>query len=362
MNEPEKPIRVLVVDDSAFMRRALTRLIDGGRRFEVVGIASNGREALARIAELHPDVVTMDVEMPEMDGVQALEAIMARHPVPIVMFSSITVRGADVTMRCLELGAVDFITKPSGSVSEDLGSIRYIVWQKLRSAAGAHLQPTLSTPVPAKRAALTPHNDQKHMTARRLVAIGASTGGPRALLEVLMPLPGDLPAGLLVVQHMPPHFTAAMAQRFNDNCALQVREAEVGDRIEEGVALIAPGGRHLRLAADGKVTLTDEPPVWGVRPSVDVMMEGVAQVFGSACLGVILTGMGRDGTTGLTMLKHAGASTIGQDEASCVVYGMPRAAAEAGVVDTVLPLHEIAGGISKWCHLTKTGTPKEAMA
>lgn len=342
----DQPIRVLVVDDSAFMRRALTSLINSGRGLTVIGTAGNGREAMAQIAALRPDVVTMDVEMPEMDGVQALAAIMARCPLPIVMLSSLTRHGADITMRCLELGAVDFQAKPSGSVSEDLSSVRYALWRKIRDAARATVQATqVFLPAPPPRKA--PERTGK--PASRLVAIGASTGGPRALQEVLMQLPADLPAGVLVVQHMPPHFTAAMAQRLDGLCALNVLEASDGVRPEDGLVVIARGGQHMRLDGNGRIRLTDDPPIWAVRPAVDPMMADVAAMPRLPRLGVILTGMGQDGAHGLGELKRAGGMTIAQDEASCVVYGMPRAAVRAGVVDCSLPLAVIADAITGWC-------------
>jgi two-component system chemotaxis response regulator CheB len=262
------------------------------------------------------------------------------------MLSSLTRHGAEITMRCLELGAVDFQAKPSGSVSEDLNSVRYALWKKIRDAARATVQ-AVSTPAPAPApcAATAPTGQP----ASRLVAIGASTGGPRALQEILVRLPGDLPAGLLVVQHMPPHFTAAMAQRLDGLCALRVQEAVEGMRPEEGLVVVARGGQHLRLDGTGRVTLTDEPPVWAVRPAVDPMMADVAALPRIPRLGVILTGMGQDGALGLGAIKRAGGATLAQDEASCVVYGMPRAAVRAGVVDCQLPLSAMADAITLWC-------------
>ncbi|MHB9130780.1 MAG: protein-glutamate methylesterase/protein-glutamine glutaminase [Armatimonadota bacterium] len=343
----EHSVRVLVIDDSSFMRRALARLISAGRGLEVVDTASSGREALERIKALQPDVVTLDIEMPEMDGLQALEAIMARHPVPVVMFSALSNHGAEVTLRCLELGAVDFICKPNfGNINEDLASVRYIIWQKLRSAAGAHVR---STPIVLPHVRSARRSPTQRQTASRVVAIGASTGGPRALIEVLEQLPVSLPAGVAIVQHMPPYFTAAMAQRFNDSCPLSVREAEEGDLLEEGLALVAPGGTHLRITGERRIHLDDSPPMWGVRPAVDPMMEDLAELYGPACLGVILTGMGRDGTNGLTRIRLSGGQTIAQDEATSVVYGMPRSAVEAGVIDRIFPLPEIAHEITEWC-------------
>lgn len=334
-------VRVLIVDDSAFMRQALTKILSEGRGIEVVGTASNGIEALAGIKSLHPDVVTLDIEMPQMDGMATLEAIMGRNPMPVVMLSSLTQRGAEMTIRCLELGAVDFIPKPT---EESLESKRYLIWKKVRDAAGAHVVTTGNAP------AVVMHHHRRSVTrARRVVAIGASTGGPRTLLEVLQALPESLPAGIVIVQHMPPGFTAVMAQRFDNHCALSVREAVEGDQVMTGQALVAPGGRHLGLTADGAVRLTDDPPIWGVRPSADVMLTDVAAVYGAEAIGVLLTGMGRDGAQGLLRLKQAGGVTMVQDEESCTVFGMPRAALEIGAAEIALPPVAIAKAITDWC-------------
>jgi two-component system chemotaxis response regulator CheB len=341
-----QPIRVLIIDDSAFMRRALTRVINEGQGFTVVGVAASGREGLELLATLRPDVVTLDVEMPDMDGVAVLERIMARQPLPVVMCSSLTQRGAEVTLKCLELGAVDCIGKPSGSVSEDLSTIRYIIWATLRNAAGAQVSRrtrSLTPPPPPRTTAPRPQG-----LARRLVVIGASTGGPRALMDVLELLPDNLPAALIVVQHLPAHFTATLAQRLDDRCALAVREAQEGDRLTAGTAFLAPGGQHLHVTEARTLTLSQEPPRWGVRPAVDVPMEDAATLYRMGCLGVVLTGMGHDGTAGLTAIKQYRGSTLAQDAESCVVFGMPRSAMEAGVADRLLPLTEIADAITQW--------------
>ncbi len=350
----EQPKRVLIIDDSAFMRRAIARIISEGQGLEVVGTAASGKEGLAQIAALKPDVVTLDVEMPEMDGVQVLEQIMARHPMPVVMLSSLTRRGAEITLKCLELGALDFIAKPSGSVSEDLTAIRYIVWMTVRNAAAATVTRPMKAPAIAKPLALP---ERSQALARRLVVIGASTGGPRALLDVLETLPADLPASVVIIQHMPAHFTATMAQRFDSRCALDIREAREGDRLVIGAAYVAPGGLHLHVTDARTLALSTEPPLWGVRPCVDYPLEDAAQVYRSACLGVVLTGMGRDGTTGLTAIKQYGGATVVQDAATCVVYGMPRSAVEAGVVDLELPLPAISEQIVAWSRTGRLATP-----
>ena len=338
-------IRVLIVDDSMFMRKVISRIVEEGQGFSVAGVACNGREAVELVQRLKPDVVTMDVEMPEMNGVEALEIIMRRMPVPVVMLSSLTKRGAEVTLQCLSLGAVDFIPKPSGSVSEDIAAIRYVIWHKLRVAARARLTPLTTAPPPPPVTKGTFHGSP----AKQVVAIAASTGGPRALFDVLVALPATLPATLLVVQHMPPHFTAAMAERFNQHCALEVSEASDGDALFNGRALIAPGGWHLGITPQRTTRLSDDPPRWGVRPAADILLEDVATVFPRVCLGVVLTGMGHDGTAGLMEIKAHGGATIAEDESTCAVFGMPRSAIEAGAADQVLPLPEIAAAIERWC-------------
>lgn len=357
MSVSKPMIHVLIADDSSFMRKALTRLINEGMGLEVIGTADDGEQALTAIAKLRPDVIVLDLEMPKMTGLQALKVIMERHPLPVVIFSSQTKSGADVTLKCLELGAIDFICKPSGISTADLASIRYIIWQKIRAAAHAQVSPGFPA-VAHQPEAVRPVDDLPHPLARKVVAIGASTGGPRALMEVLEALPASLAAGVLVTQHMPPPFTAAMAQRLDAHCALMVREAQEDDTITNGKVLIAPGGKHLRINANGRITLSDAPPLWGVRPAVDPMMEDCAQHFGSACLGVILTGMGHDGTAGLARIHHEGGQTIAQDEPTSVVYGMPRSAVEAGIIDQILPLSSIAGSIRTWCASARQGRIK----
>jgi two-component system chemotaxis response regulator CheB len=340
----DRRIRVLVVDDSAFMRRALVRLVNDGVGLEVVGTAANGIEAIAQVAALRPDVVTLDVEMPEMDGIATLEVLMARSPVPVVMVSTLTKRGAEVTMRCLELGAVDFMAKPDGGSPEAIANLRYLLWLKVRTAAAAHV----GTTAPVRARTTTHAAPATGARATRLVAIGTSTGGPRALQELLPQLPATLSAAVLVVQHMPPQFTETMARRLNDRSALTICEAAEGMAPLDGMALVAPGGRHLGLHEDGTVRLSDAPPMWGVRPAVDVMMADVAQVARHRTLGVVLTGMGRDGAAGLGAIRAAGGQTFAQDEATCTIYGMPRAAVEAGVVDRVIPLPDMAMAILEW--------------
>lgn len=336
-------IRVLVVDDSALMRRMVSDMLTPSQGFTVVGTARNGQEAIEKVRALRPDVVTMDVEMPTMNGLEALRQIMAQCPTPVVMLSSVTRHGADETIQSLALGAIDFVCKPSGSISMNIEEVKQVLLTKLRLAAKAKLVPLLDTelpPPPTSHAAPSAADP-----AGAVIAIGSSTGGPRALEMIIPRLPGDLSAGVIVAQHMPQGFTAAMAGRLNSLSALRVREARDGDVITAGEVLIAPGGRHLVVDRRERVTISDDPPVWGVRPAVDILMTSAAKVYGPACVGVILTGMGQDGAQGIAAIRKAGGKAIAQDEPTCVVYGMPKAAVELGGVDLLLPLPEIPAAI-----------------
>jgi two-component system, chemotaxis family, protein-glutamate methylesterase/glutaminase len=349
-----RAVRVLVVDDSALMRRMISDLVEQEPSFGVVGTAANGQEALAKVAALKPDVITLDIEMPVMDGLAALENIMRDNPTPVVMLSSRTQNGAQETIRCLELGAVDFVCKPSGSISLDIERVKLMLHSKIRLAAGVKLSQS-ARPAVARRE--NPPVAQAHANtrfpAKQIIAIGSSTGGPKALEEIIPKLPADLPAGVVVVQHMPPGFTAAMAERFNHLSAVEVREAKDGDVITRGTVLIAPGGKHLLVGTRGQVRTSDDPPVWGVRPAVDLMMTSAVEMFGHSIIGVLLTGMGQDGARGMAAIRKAGGPTIAQDEASCVVYGMPKAAVEAGAVDITLPLNQIAEKLTRMLPASK---------
>lgn len=358
----DKIIKVMVVDDSSFIRAALTKIINSGRAMEVVGTASNGREALERISVLNPDVITLDVEMPEMDGITALAEIMRRHPIPVIMCSSLTKKQADITLKCLDLGAVDIIAKPDDIGDESLNQMKYQIYQKIRAADGAHVsirKPGIDLITNSVSAMVNPGIDKastilsnqtprKQGSVNRIVAIGTSTGGPRALLEVLQLLPADLNAAVVVVQHMPAQFTAAMAQRFDNVCPITVKEAAEGDSLENGLVLIAPGGYHMHVNKEKKIYLTNDPAILGVRPAVDPMFEDAAEIFGRNCLGVVLTGMGRDGTYGSSMIKELNGTIYVQDEASCVVYGMPRSVVEAKMSDKTVLLNEMADAIAEW--------------
>lgn len=346
-------LRVLVVDDSALMRRMISDLLSPAHGFAVVGTARDGLEAVDKVILLRPEVVTMDVEMPRMNGLEAVQQIMLRCPTPIVMLSSLTRQGAQETLRSLALGAVDFVCKPSGSISMNIQEVQQMLRAKLHLAAKAKVASLPEIEVP--RVSAAPLSPRPNSPANLVVVIGSSTGGPRALERILPRLPGDLSAGVVVAQHMPKGFTAAMAERLNSLSALRVREARDGDLVAAGEALIAPGGRHLLVDRKRRVYSSDDAPVWGVRPAVDLLMFSAAKVFGSDCLGVILTGMGQDGAQGLAAIRRAGGKSIAEDESTCVVYGMPKAAVEAGGVDLQLPLPEIPAAIVEMTQLEAAG-------
>lgn len=338
-------IRVLVVDDSAFMRKVISDLLASDPEIEVVGTARDGQDALERAAELKPDVITLDVEMPRMDGLTFLQRMMATNPRPVVMVSSLTKEGADTTLRALSLGAVDFVAKPSGSISLDMNRIREDLVGKIRMAARARPRQRAWSEqfkIEVPRVAPVPGQPPRH-----LVCIGCSTGGPGALHEIIPQLPGNLEAGVVIVQHMPPGFTRSLAERLNQVSSLTVKEAAEGDRLASGLVLVAPGGYHLAIEGDGRIRLTTDPPRHGVRPAVDVTLQSAAEAFGQRVLAVILTGMGFDGARGAAAVRQAGGRVIAEHESSCVIYGMPRAVIEMGVADRILPLGLVGKAIAE---------------
>jgi two-component system chemotaxis response regulator CheB len=341
-----KPVRVLVVDDSAVIRQLLSMLLSEDPEIEVVGTAGDPLIARDRIKALNPDVVTLDVEMPNMDGVTFLRKIMQLRPMPVVMVSSLTQAGAETTLEALEIGAVDFIAKPVNDIANGLTEIAAELQAKVKAAARARVgMRHAPAAVRAPRVARGPGNSD------RIIAIGASTGGVEALKKVLVNLPAVCPP-ILITQHMPPRFTAAFAERLNRECPMRVSEAVHGEKIEPNHAYIAPGAFHLELARVGghyAVSLNEKPPVSGHRPSVDVLFNSVARVAGKAAIGVILTGMGKDGTEGLYAMRQAGAFTLGQDEASALIYGMPRVAFERGAVMQQHSLSNMADAILDAC-------------
>jgi len=340
---------VLIVDDSAFMRRAVERLLTSRPGIEVIGSASDGLEAVKRALELRPDVVTMDVEMPRLDGVSAVAEIMQTVPMPIVMVSTLTHEGTATAIRALEAGAVECVGKPSG-LSIDLANVGEQLREAVVRASVAKLQrrrPVLALrtaaaiPVPLRPAPGT----GGHLPAHNLLVIGSSTGGPPALTQVVPHLPGDLSAGVIVVQHMPAGFTHALARRLDSLSQLPVREAAEGEPILNGHVYVAPGDFHLVVTRDKRVHLDQGPSLHGVRPSVDVTLDSVASVFGRTASVAILTGMGKDGADGAAKLEAAGGKVFVQDETTCVVYGMPRVALEKTRAATQLPLEKIAGAL-----------------
>lgn len=400
-------IRILIADDSAFMRKVLTDLFKAQPDFEVVGTAINGRDAVEKVKKYHPDLLTLDVQMPVMDGLNALAVIMEIAPMPVVMLSSLTKEGTDETIRALSLGAVDFISKAGGSISR-IDTIEEDILAKCRAAAKANVKramkgaraaelaererrakekaepprmhhvelPARHNPFGTKPATeekkprnpfghhenpllqkrkptLTPHAQPAPNVkasgagSGKLVAIGTSTGGPQALQSVITRLPGELPCGVVVVQHMPPGFTKSLANRLDSLSKVSVKEAENGDIIEPGHVYIAPGNYHMRVASEGskrKIVLSQDPPVGNHRPAVNVLYDSVAPV-GKNLVAVIMTGMGCDGTEGMKKIKAQGGYSIAQDESTSVVYGMPKSVVDAGLADEVRPVTDIARAI-----------------
>ncbi len=348
-------IRVLTVDDSALMRQVLASLLARDPEIDVIGSAPDPYIAREKIKALNPDVLTLDVEMPKMDGLTFLEKLMRGRPMPVVMVSSLTEVGCETTLRALELGAVDFITKPKLDLQRGMSDIAQELIDKVKAAAVARIRspqsqvPNSRSGVESETSGLTRVRGTAAMlkTTDTIIAIGSSTGGTEAVREILMALPANTPP-ILITQHMPPRFTKTWADRLNDQCRVSVKEAADGDSVLPGHALVAPGGYHMALSRNGArytVRVTQDPPVNRHRPSVDVLFESVATYAGRNSIGVILTGMGGDGAKGMLAMKEAGASTIAQDEATCVVFGMPKEAIKLGGVDKVLPLGDIAGAV-----------------
>ena len=374
-------IRVLIADDSAFMRMVLSDLFKKQSDFDVIDTAKNGKEAVEKVLKLKPDLLTLDINMPVMDGLQALEVIMKDCPVPVVMCSSLTKEGADATIKALSLGAVDFINKTGGSVSR-IDTIETEIISKCRAAAGvrvsrlnapfppvakppsgspavhrinmpprwtAHLPPLSKEPV-HEHPKLTIHSipkEEPRVNHNKLVVIGTSTGGPKALQTVIAGLPGNLPCGVLVVQHMPPGFTKSLAERLDEISQISVKEAGNRDIIERGHVYIAPGNYHMTVALGAKgreIILNQDPPIGTLRPAADVLFNSVASL-GKDIVSVILTGMGADGAAGMKAIKGHGGYVIAEAEETCVVYGMPKAVIDQGLADEVRALPEIAGAI-----------------
>ncbi len=342
-------IKVLIIDDSAVIRAILSEILNDAGDIEVVGTAADPVFAKTKIASLMPDVITLDVEMPRMDGLTFLEELMRTNPLPVVMVSSLTLRSCDTTLRALELGAIDYVSKPAIDIAEGVTALAGEIVSKVRIAAHARtrLRPSTPTATVAATAQLPALDTSRMATTDKLIAIGASTGGTQAITEVIMALPVTTP-GIVIVQHMPPLFTQSFAKRLNEMARLTVREAEQGDRIVRGTVYIAPGGRHMAINRSGAmyhIELSDGPAINYVKPAVDVLFRSVALHAGKNAVGVILTGMGEDGARGLKEMREHGAVTFAQDEASCVVFGMPKKAIDMGGVDRVVPLPMIPRAI-----------------
>lgn len=351
-------VKVLVVDDSSFFRRQIQKLLEEDSELEVIGTANDGKEAIEKTLALKPDVITMDIEMPVLDGIKATKQIMQQRPTPILMFSSLSTEGAKATLDALDAGALDFIPKRFEDISKNLAEVKKILCDKVREI-GKHRR--FNRPVSK---ALHPDTDrQAHTDVQppksvstssaktkkfNLLAIGTSTGGPIALQEVLVNLPESFPTPIILVQHMPGTFTPAFASRLNQLCKINVKEAEDGESIKAGTAYLAPGGKQMLLKRSGsnvKVVVVDSDPTLTYKPSVDVTFKSIAEAYSDDVLAIILTGMGSDGCEGAKMLKQRGAHIWSQDKETCVVYGMPAAVADAGIVEKVLPLSSFSSHI-----------------
>lgn len=353
-----EPIKVLVVDDSALMRKVISDIINSDPDLQVIGTAHDGQDALKKIDLLKPDVITLDIEMPIMDGMKTLETIMSKNPLPVIMLSSLTQYGAEYTIKALQLGAIDFISKPSGQISLNIDMVKEDIVKKIRIAAGTKKKLQNINTISDFNPISSNIHKEKHidpgLQLRKIVLIGTSTGGPKALHQVLPKLPAKLNAGILIVQHMPPGFTKSLAERLNSLSEIRVKEAENGEVVLPGCAYIAPGDFHLNVVSQTNgskkellIKLTQKPPRGGHRPSVDEMLESVADQYWSDIICVIMTGMGQDGTIGLKYIKEKGGTIIAEHQSTCVVYGMPKAAYESGLVDKVVPLQDISEEVTK---------------
>ena len=353
----EKKVRVLIVDDSAFMRRMIADMLKSDANIEVAATARNGKEGLEKAIALKPDIITLDVEMPVMNGLETLVELMKLKPAPkVIMLSSLTFEGGEATIKALELGALDFVAKPTASIIKfNAEHVRDELIQKIKS-----IRKSAVTYPPQIQSAGSSKSIKKEKTTLRsytggslkyIIAIGTSTGGPRALQEVLTKLPHDIPASVLVVQHMPPGFTKSLSDRLDSLSQINVKEAEEGDVLKQGWAYIAPGDFHMVINRyindEYRISINKESPVTGHRPSVNVMMKSVAESGHKNIIAVIMTGMGNDGSDGILKIRDAGGKTIAQDESTCVVYGMPKSAVKIGAIDIIAPLNNIAAEILK---------------
>lgn len=338
-------IKVLIVDDSALIRKILTDILKMDSEILVVGTARNGKEALDKIEMLKPDIVTMDIEMPLMDGITTLKHVVSRFKLPVIMISSLTSEGAELTLRALDLGAVDFLPKPSNIFSLNQVDIRKEIIEKIK--IGSKSKINVEKPIKNSQELKIKEEKKKVIGEEfsNIIVIGTSTGGPRALQKLIPEIPNNLNATVVIVQHMPAKFTKSLAERLNSTSNIQVKEAEDGDILSRGCGYIAPGDYHMTIIKESTnlvVRLNKEPQVMGLRPTVDILMESVSKINGYSKIGIILTGMGSDGTKGIVSMKKAGSYNIAQDESTSVVYGMPKSAIASNYIDEVLPLDKIA--------------------
>ncbi len=352
-------IRVLVVDDSAFMRRVLGKIIDTDPQMTVVGVASDGREAVSQAESLHPDVITMDINMPVMDGLEATEHIMTRNPRPIVVVSSESRMGASGTLRALELGAVDFVAKPSAGVDLDMGTVSDELLKKIRMASKVRVVRTASRtkvsmdPSGTGKTLIQPAPQFPSLPALQagdrfpIVVVAASTGGPATVMQILPRLPKDFPAAILLVQHMPATFTAQYGHQLAERAGMKVKEATHQDTLAPGTIYVCPGSHHMRISPAGRIQLDDGPRIAGYRPCADLTMEAAAVYAGPLAIGVVLTGMGGDAAQGARAIKRSGGFVIAQDESTSTIFGMPAEAIKTGAVDRVLPAEDISNAIAR---------------
>lgn len=362
MTASSQMIRVLVVDDSALMRKLIPQLLERDSQIHVIGTAMDGAFALKKIEELRPDAITLDLEMPRMDGIETLRQIMRSHQVPVVVVSAHTREGAASTFKALHMGAFDFVAKPQNVLAEGMQEIADELIEKIKAAVAS---PFRRRALPAVGIAAQPKSKRISPVlapASKVVAIGISTGGPNSLEFMLSQLPADFAAAVLVVQHMPIGFTETFARRLNDSCNLEVKEAQSGDLVAAGRVLICPGDRHMkirRMPLGDVIVLSDDAKVNGHRPSVDVLFRSTAQEFGASAMGLLMTGMGEDGAEGLGVMQAAGCMTIAQDEASSIVFGMPRAAIERGYANRVVGLETLANTLIAHCGAVRAVPVKE---
>ncbi|MCX6120756.1 MAG: chemotaxis response regulator protein-glutamate methylesterase [Ignavibacteriales bacterium] len=363
----ENLIKVIIIDDSAFMRKSLTLMLESDKEIQVIATARDGNDGIDKIGKLKPDIVTLDIEMPGMDGLTALKIIMEQMPVPVLMVSSLTTAGAYSTMQALELGAVDFISKDLASLSTNIRNIKDELIDKIKQIVHSRLIQTrfrmrrLAQSSYVRKSQSKPKSKTVSFESIALdfqaVVVGISTGGPEVLNKLIPKIPEQFPIGMAIVQHMPPHFTKSLADRLNSLSRVYVKEAEQGEIIEAGKVLIAPGGKQMTFCNDGpyvKAEISDEPLNELYRPSADIMMKSAAATFHGPLLSLIMTGMGKDGVGGLKCIKSKGGYVIAQDEESCIVYGMPQAALEEGVVDCMVSLEKISLALEQ---LTKLRVP-----